>query len=43
MVKYATPLSVKASGGIKGKADFDSMIALGVKRIRISSALNILQ
>lgn len=41
MLKHASPLPVKASGGVKSKSDAESMIALGVKRIGTSSALQI--
>lgn len=41
MLEHASPLPVKASGGVKSKSDAESMIALGVKRIGTSSALQI--
>ncbi len=41
MIENAFPLSVKASGGIKNRADAVRMIALGVKRIGTSAAKQI--
>lgn len=41
MLENAGPLPVKASGGVKSKSDAEAMIALGVKRIGTSSALQI--
>ncbi len=41
MLENASPLSVKASGGIKTTADAVQMIRLGVKRIGTSAALAI--
>lgn len=41
MLENASQLPVKASGGVKSKSDAESMIALGVKRIGTSSALQI--
>ena len=43
MVKYSTPLPVKASGGIRNREDARRMINLGVKRLGTSSALKILK
>jgi len=42
MLENASPLPVKASGGVKTKADAEAMISLGVKRIGTSSALQII-
>lgn len=41
MLENAGPLSVKAAGGVKTKADAETMIRMGVKRIGTSSALQI--
>lgn len=41
MVKYSSPLPVKASGGIRNREDANRMINLGVKRLGTSSALKI--
>lgn len=41
MLKHASPLPIKASGGVKSKTDAETMITLGVKRIGTSSALQI--
>lgn len=41
MLEAASPLPVKASGGVKTQADAEVMIKLGVKRIGTSSALQI--
>lgn len=43
MLENASPLPVKASGGIRNTTDFNTMVELGVKRIGTSSALAILQ
>jgi len=43
MLEHSSPLPVKASGGIRNRSDFTTMIELGVKRIGTSSALAILQ
>ena len=42
MVEHSAPLAVKASGGIRSRSDFNTMIDLGVKRIGTSSALAIM-
>lgn len=42
MLEAAAPLPIKASGGVKTKADAEAMIELGVKRIGTSSALEII-
>ncbi|MDC3103977.1 deoxyribose-phosphate aldolase, partial [Flavobacteriales bacterium] len=42
MLDNSSPLSVKASGGIRNIEDFKKMVDLGVKRIGTSSALSIL-
>lgn len=41
MLENAGPLPVKAAGGVKTKADAETMIRMGVKRIGTSSALQI--
>ncbi|SMC72583.1 deoxyribose-phosphate aldolase [Moheibacter sediminis] len=41
MLENASPLPVKAAGGVKTKAEAEAMISLGVKRIGTSSALQI--
>lgn len=42
MIEAAAPLPVKASGGVKTKADAQAMIELGVQRIGTSSAVQII-
>src|SRR5690606_18279535 len=43
MLENATPLNVKASGGIKTREDAIQMIQMGVKRIGTSSHLAIVE
>ncbi len=43
MHKHASPLKIKAAGGVKTKEDAVKMIALGVQRIGTSSAKNIVE
>jgi len=42
MIENASPLPIKASGGVKSKQTAEQMIGLGVKRIGTSSALQII-
>ncbi len=43
MYEHASPLRIKAAGGVKSKEDALKMITLGVQRIGTSSAKNIVQ
>lgn len=43
MVENASPLLIKASGGVRNLQEVEAMIELGVSRIGTSSALNILK
>lgn len=43
MLENATPLNVKASGGVKTREDAIQMIQMGVKRIGTSSHLAIVE
>lgn len=43
MLENATPLLVKASGGVRTKEEAEAMISLGVKRIGTSSHANVLK
>ena len=43
MKEYAAPLEVKASGGVRTKADFDQMIEAGATRIGTSNGIAIIQ
>ncbi|MDP2425841.1 MAG: deoxyribose-phosphate aldolase [Candidatus Izemoplasmatales bacterium] len=43
MKEFASPLEVKASGGVRTKADFDLMIEAGATRIGTSNGIAIIQ